>query len=346
MIRRGKWYEMQKLPYIPGSDFVGTIHDIGSEARKYSTLEVGDRVAALVPSGGNAKYVTIEYTKLIAVPVGVDSERALCLSSTYVPARQALDLGRKMNTPYTGANILVIGGNGPSGLATIELAMLEGANVFTTADERHHEYLTNLGAKCFPIDPAKWLPILTGKMDVVMDSVCLDGYESSNLALNSAGTLICTGMSAVYTQGAIPALFLKDVRDYKAAYYKASVQNFWANAVYFDRMERFAEAPNEYAVRSLNHIPLVHSFFTVRTFLNFNTLSFHRQQHFQYMCHIASKGTITPLVSTRVPLNKVASMQRAIELGNTTYGICVCAPWTTQVHSKVPNEFFTDRDSK
>lgn len=270
MIRRGKWYALQKLPYIPGSDFVGTIHNIGSEARKSSTFEVGDRVAALVSGGGNSKYVTVEYTKLIAVPVGVDSEKALCLSSTYVPARKALDLGRKMNTPYTGANILVIGGNGLSGLATIELAMLEGANVFTTADERHHEYLTNLGAKCFPIDPAKWLPMLTGKMDVVLDSVCLDGYESSKLALNSTGMLICTGMSAVYTQGAIPAFFLNDVRDYKAAYYKTRVQNFWENAVYFDRMKHFAEAPNEYAVRILNTIPYCQYFFTLQNVLNFS----------------------------------------------------------------------------
>lgn len=299
MVRRGKWYEMQKLPFIPGSDFVGTIHEIGSEVAKYSTFEVGNKVAALVPSGGNSKYITIEYTNIIRVPPEVDSESALCLSSTYVPAREALDLGRKMNTPFTGANILVIGGNGPSGLATIELALLEGANVFTTADERHHEYLATLGAKCFPIDPAKWLPTLNGKMDVVLDSVCLDGYESSIRALNSSGTLVCTGMSAVYTQGAIPALLMKDVRDCKATYYKMRVKHLWDNAVYYDRMERFALAPNEYA------------------------------QHFRYLCHIASKGTIKPLVSTRAPLNKVASLQRAIELGNTSYGICVCAPWTT-----------------
>jgi NADPH:quinone reductase-like Zn-dependent oxidoreductase len=248
MIRRGKWYEMQNLPFIPGSDFVGTIHEIGSEAAKISTFQVGDRVAALVPSGGNAKYITVEYRSIIRVPPEVDSESALCLSSTYVPAREALDLGRKMNTPFTGANILVIGGNGPSGLATIELALLEGANVYATADERHHEYLAKLGAKCFPIDPAKWLPTLTGKMDVVLDSVCLDGYKSSSLALNSAGILVCTGMSAVYTQGAMPTLMLKDDRDVRAMYFKTRVKFLWDNAVYYDRVERFASAPNEYAV--------------------------------------------------------------------------------------------------
>jgi NADPH:quinone reductase-like Zn-dependent oxidoreductase len=329
MIRRGKWYEMHNLPFIPGSDLVGTIHEIGIEASKSSTFKVGDRVAALVPSGGNAKYITIEYRNIIRVPPGVASERALCLSSTYVPAREALDLGRKMNTPFTGANILVIGGNGPSGLATIELALLEGACVFTTADERHHDHLTKLGAKCFAIDPAKWLPTLTGKMDVVLDSVCLDGYTSSSLALNSAGILVCTGMSAVYTQGAMPTLILKDARDVRAMYFKTRVKFLWDNAVYYDRMERFASAPNEYAVSdSLRIVNLSHRLLNIRS-----SFPSSQKQHFRYLCHLASKGTINPLVSTRAPLNLVASLQREIELGNTTYGICVCAPWTTQAAS-------------
>ena len=60
------------------------------------------------------------------------------------------------------------------------------------ADERHHDFLRGLGARCFLIDPDEWLPALRGKMDVVLDSVCLDGYESSRLALNPAGTLVCT----------------------------------------------------------------------------------------------------------------------------------------------------------
>ncbi len=49
-----------------------------------------------------------------------------------------------------------------------------------TADKCHHEHLTKMGAKCFAIDPVKWLPTLTGKMDVVLDSVCLDGTFAPN----------------------------------------------------------------------------------------------------------------------------------------------------------------------
>ena len=251
MIRRGKWYDMQSLPFIPGSDVVGTIHEIGNEAVRTGGFQIGDRVAAVVPAGGNAKYITLRYDQIIRVPDEMDPVIALSLSSTYVPAREALDLARKMNTPFTGANILVIGGNGPSGLATIELAGLEGANIFATADERHHEYLAGLGAKCFPIDPKKWLPTLKGKMDVVIDSVCLDGFESSALALNNEGLLVCTGMSALYTQGNIPAFGLRDVRDMKAFYVKLRAK-YLMKSIYYDKMERFNTAPNEYAVSCFN----------------------------------------------------------------------------------------------
>ena len=251
MIRRGKWYEMQSLPFIPGSDVVGTIHELGTDAVRTGGFQIGDRVAAVVPAGGNAKYITLRYDQIIRVPDEVDPVIALCLSSTYVPAREALDLARKKNTPFTGANILVIGGNGPSGLATIELAGLEGANIFATADERHHEYLAGLGAKCFPIDPKKWLPTLKGKMDVVIDSVCLDGFESSALALNDEGLLVCTGMSALYTQGNIPAFGLRDIRDMKAFYVKLRAK-YLMKSICYDKMERFDNAPNEYAVSYFN----------------------------------------------------------------------------------------------
>lgn len=324
MIRRGKWYDMQKLPFIPGSDIVGTICEIGNEAVRTGGYQIGDRVAAVVPSGGNAKYITLKYDDVIRVPDGIDPVIALSLSSTYVPAREALDLARKMNTPFTDANILVIGGNGPSGLATIELAGLEGANVYTTADERHHDYLTELGAKCFPIDPKKWLPTLKGKMDVVIDSVCLDGFESSALALNKEGLMVCTGMSALYTQGNIPAFGLRDIRDMKAFYVKMRAK-YVMNSIYYDKMEKFRTAPNEYAVSRLCMVSFL-------ALLFFNQLLFFskQQQHFRYLSHLTKRETIKPIISARASLNMVAFMHRAIEHGDTPHGVCVCTPWISK----------------
>ena len=69
------------------------------------------------------------------------------------------------------------------------------------ADERHHEYLTRKGANCPPVLPSAWLPEHAGTMDVVVDSVCLDNYESTCRALSPEGVLVCSGQSAVWSHG-------------------------------------------------------------------------------------------------------------------------------------------------
>ena len=126
MIRRGQWEVVPPLPFVPGADMIGTVVEMGPAAKGH---KVGDRVAALPGSGCNAHYVTLPAHSLIPVPDGMDPAVAVSMLSTYVPARQVLDLGRVRNTPYTGANVLIIGGNGAMGLALLELFLLEGANV-------------------------------------------------------------------------------------------------------------------------------------------------------------------------------------------------------------------------
>ncbi len=59
------------------------------------------------------------------------------------------------------------------------------------------------------------------------------------------------------------------------------------------------------------------------------------QQNVSYLCHLAAKGTIRPLVSARVPMNSVAATQKAIEGARAAYGVCVCEPWTTKTLNKM-----------
>jgi NADPH:quinone reductase-like Zn-dependent oxidoreductase len=301
MIRRGKWTDMQSLPFIPGSDIVGTIKELGSpelEAR----FHVGDVVAGVVPSGGNAKYAKVKAKDLMLVPNGIDPVAALCISSTYVPAKQSLELARYQGTPLTGANVLVVGATGPTALATIDLVLMEGANVYAIADKRHHQHLLNLGVKkCFTVNPNKWLPELQGRCDVVLDSVCLDGYESSAKALGPRGKLVCTGMSAVFTQGRIQGPFgIGDLRSVTASVQKARAKYRMKKTFYYDKVESFKEQKAIYV------------------------------QYFKYLCHIHEKGLIKPVVAARASLTMVSSIQKAIESGDTPYGVCVATPWLTR----------------
>merc|ERR1711862_827417 len=50
-------------------------------------------------------------------------------------------------------------------------------------------------------------------------------------------------------------------------------------------------------------------------------------QHFKYLCLIASRGLIKPVIATRSSLANVAATQRLIEQGDAPYGLCICTPW-------------------
>jgi NADPH:quinone reductase-like Zn-dependent oxidoreductase len=70
-------------------DFVGNIVAVGKEVRKF---KVADRVAALVRTGGNARYVTVPESDLVQVPRTCDAAEAVCMVSTFMTAYQCLRL--------------------------------------------------------------------------------------------------------------------------------------------------------------------------------------------------------------------------------------------------------------
>ena len=134
LVRRGTWDTVPQGTYVPGSDLVGSVYSMGKEARRYSGLEVGDRVYATVPCSANAKYITLSYHKLMSVPRGTGSMAAIGLLSSYVPAQQCLEMAKAItNVPFTGKNVLVVGCD-PVALAVLDLSLHEGAFVYVSGE--------------------------------------------------------------------------------------------------------------------------------------------------------------------------------------------------------------------
>ena len=101
------------FPIVPGADCVGTITSCGPNAEK-DGIEVGDRIAALVLHGGNAKYKTLSYKDCVKVPEEVDGGEAVATIRTYSAAFQALmqgvnGRGRYSRKPLNGKKILIVG---------------------------------------------------------------------------------------------------------------------------------------------------------------------------------------------------------------------------------------------
>ncbi|WP_067726139.1 quinone oxidoreductase family protein [Oceanobacillus damuensis] len=126
--REGVYVVPTPLPYIPGSEIAGEIVDIGNKVRGFKK---GDRVMALIESGGYADSAVIKANQIIPVPDGVTFEHAVALPLQGLSAYHILKTMGRLNK---GETVLVHAAAGGVGLLAVQLAKLFGAGkVIATA---------------------------------------------------------------------------------------------------------------------------------------------------------------------------------------------------------------------
>lgn len=305
LLRRGIGSDKASFPFVPGCEVIGTITNAGKDARMEG-YRVGDRVVGMTRRGGGNGYYAKLNTSTVApvLATRIDAADAVCLVDVYMTAYQALRVGKKDGTPLTEANVLITDGFSPVGQAAVQLAKLEGANVFvTTSDGRQDEYMKSLGVKCLPLAPSKWLYKLKGKMDVVIDNTCFDNYESSWKALSPTGMLVCTGMTSIYSiqdyaSGAVGGGCCDafgDIRDFQAKWAALKAKYIMRQTKIHDLWESFQTDPKKY------------------------------QQELKYLCFLVENGTLKPKIAERVSIEEVPDAQRYLETGKVN-GTIVCLP--------------------
>lgn len=145
------------------------------------------------------------------------------------------------------------------------------------------------------MNPSKWLPELEGQMDVVIDSLCVDGYESSYKALSEDGVLICTGnISAAMSNHKPESMF--ESKKLSLWWSDMKARHMWSQCFFYDIYESYASDPK----------------------------IFHQELLYLYLQ--MENGGISPKVAGRVSLNQVPKAQRLIEKGLPN-GTVVLNPW-------------------
>ena len=123
------------------------------------------------------------------------------LASAYITALQVLHQIKPSaveDRTLQGMKLLVSEGNDPISQAVIELAFLAGIDVvFATADEKYHKALREKGAIPLPLENEQWLPIVKENMDIVIDGICQDNFESPHAELNKNEKRITIGMAFI-----------------------------------------------------------------------------------------------------------------------------------------------------
>jgi len=199
-----KKYQVQPpLPFIPGTEVAGTIDAVGAEVKH---LKSGDRVAAIVGTGGFAQFVCAASTLVAPLPDGIASDTAAAFTLTYATSHHAL-FDRAGLKP--GETLAVLGAGGGVGLAAVELGKIAGATVIAAAssDEKlaaAREHGADVSINYGRVELRDALKEATGGrgVDVIYDPVGGRFAESALRSLAWRGRLLVVG----FADGQIPQL--------------------------------------------------------------------------------------------------------------------------------------------
>ncbi|HEX6014751.1 MAG TPA: NAD(P)H-quinone oxidoreductase, partial [Geminicoccaceae bacterium] len=127
---------------VPGLEVAGEVVAVGEEAARW---RAGDKVMALVSSGGYAEYCLAPAPQVLPVPPGLSMVEAGGVPETFFTVwTNVFDHGRLRE----GESFLVHGGSSGIGTTAIQLAHAFGATVFATVGgEDKRRACENLGAK-------------------------------------------------------------------------------------------------------------------------------------------------------------------------------------------------------
>jgi NADPH2:quinone reductase len=126
-IRSGKYARLPILPFTPGTDGAGTIHEVGEGVADFN---VGDRVyLAGSLSGSYAEFALCNATQLHKLPAHISFAEGACVGVPYATAYRAL---HQRAAAKPGEVVLVHGATGGVGIACVQLAHAHACRVIGT----------------------------------------------------------------------------------------------------------------------------------------------------------------------------------------------------------------------
>ncbi len=176
------------LPLVPGGEVAGTLQ------------ETGERVLALVGSGGYAEYATAPRDRIFAIPDGVEDGAALAL---LIQGTTAWHLLRSAARLAEGESVVVHSAAGGVGSLATQLARAFGAGrVIATASSPEKRALAmELGADIAVAGEAEGLTerLIEAnggrELDVVLDSSGGEVFDASYRALAPFGRIVVNGIA-------------------------------------------------------------------------------------------------------------------------------------------------------
>lgn len=186
--RTNSYVQRATLPLVPGSEVAGMRED------------TGERVVALVGSGGYAEYATAPKHMVFAIPDSLDDDTALAL---IIQGTTAWHLYRTAGRVADGESVVVHGAAGGVGSIAVQLGHIFGAHpvIATATSEDKRALALELGADV-ALDPAaeglteRLIEANGGEpVDVVFEMSGGGVFDASYDALAHFGRLVVCGIA-------------------------------------------------------------------------------------------------------------------------------------------------------
>jgi NADPH:quinone reductase-like Zn-dependent oxidoreductase len=188
-----------KPPFVLGHDATGVVEAVGDQV---SGLEVGQRVCALVRSGGYSQLLTVAADRVVPLPDGVDPVDVAAMTLNYFVAYQMLHRVAKVRS---GQRVMVHGAAGGVGTALLQLAESAGVRCYGSSSRSKRDVVTALGAEYIDYHEEDFVNVTRGRpgggVDAVFDPVGGTHFMRSYHALRRPGALVAYGQSQALRDG-------------------------------------------------------------------------------------------------------------------------------------------------
>lgn len=198
---KGSYQGTPALPFALGLEVSGRVVALGQNA---APVQIGQRVAAYVQSGGLAEFVSVPSHRCLPLPDTMDDATAAGFQIAYGTSHLALEQRARL---HPGETLAVLGAAGGVGLTAVEIGRAMGARVIAVARSKDKlKVATAAGADEVLLDTCDLRMTLRGLggIDVLYDPVGGPAAEAAARALKPLGRHLVIG----FASGGVPPVKL------------------------------------------------------------------------------------------------------------------------------------------
>jgi NADPH:quinone reductase-like Zn-dependent oxidoreductase len=193
LARKGMYKDAPPIPFTPGYETVGQVHQLGSEVRGFKT---GDRILAFTRFGAYAEFCVTKAAACVAID-NENTDKMLALATQYCTAYHAF---YNAYVPRKAEHVLIHAAAGGVGIALCDLAKIEGCIVTAvTSSTEKIDFLKQRGITHFinyknqDFETAFLLMHNGKRPDAIFDSIGGKTFKKGLRLLAYGGSMVTFG---------------------------------------------------------------------------------------------------------------------------------------------------------